>query len=118
MMAFIGDYRRNPIIGSSFLVSLSLSIKPEEEEEKRIGHGFAEQTPRDGHDEMVCLYGGGVWKIKVELPEAYPYKHCVGAAWETVNEKTHKEDKGLAGSSKIQRAHIDVKPLIFKFRGK
>ncbi|CAN7004543.1 unnamed protein product [Brassica rapa subsp. trilocularis] len=53
MMAFIGDYRRNPIIGSSFLVSLSLSIKPEEEEEKRIGHGFAEQTPRDGHDEMV-----------------------------------------------------------------
>ncbi|WZY88299.1 hypothetical protein YC2023_045034 [Brassica napus] len=41
----------------------------------------------------------------------------IGAAWETVNEKRHKEDKGLAGSSTIQRAHIDVKPSIFKFRG-
>ncbi|WZZ67276.1 hypothetical protein YC2023_078646 [Brassica napus] len=39
----------------------------------------------------------------------------VGAAWETVNESV--EDKGLAGSSKIQRSHKDVKPSIFKFIG-
>ncbi|KAF3579330.1 hypothetical protein DY000_02035605 [Brassica cretica] len=44
----------------------------------------------------------------------------VGAAWETVNESKETvnesvEDKGLAGSSKIQRSHKDVKPSIFKF---
>ena len=42
--------------------------------------------------------------------------NTVGAAWETVNESV--EDKGLAGSSKIQRSHKDVKPSIFKFIGK
>ncbi|XP_013633419.1 PREDICTED: glutathione S-transferase T3-like [Brassica oleracea var. oleracea] len=46
----------------------------------------------------------------------------VGAAWETVNESKETvnesvEDKGLAGSSKIQRSHKDVKPSIFKFIG-
>ncbi|KAF2592119.1 hypothetical protein F2Q70_00044499 [Brassica cretica] len=44
----------------------------------------------------------------------------VGAAWETVNESKETvnesvEDKGLAGSIKIQRSHKDVKPSIFKF---
>uniref|UniRef100_A0A0D3C529 No apical meristem-associated C-terminal domain-containing protein n=1 Tax=Brassica oleracea var. oleracea TaxID=109376 RepID=A0A0D3C529_BRAOL len=44
----------------------------------------------------------------------------IGAAWETVNESKETvnesvEDKGLAGSSKIQRSHKDVKPSIFKF---
>ena len=49
--------------------------------------------------------------------------NTVGAAWETVNESKETvnesmEDKGLAGSSKIQRSHKDVKPSIFKFIGK
>lgn len=39
-----------------FLSRRSISIyQTREEEEKRIGHGFAEQTPRDGHDEIVCI---------------------------------------------------------------
>ncbi|CAG7881196.1 unnamed protein product, partial [Brassica rapa] len=78
--------------------SLSLSIKPEEEEEesdmaspskrremdmmKLMMSDYKVDTVNDDlhmfyvtfHGPTDSLYEGGVWKIKVELPDAYPYK--------------------------------------------